>query len=119
SALKESKKKFSAIGKSELSKKLKKLKVTFNAANINELLAYYNLTSENELYFRIATDKINLAALDNFEIEKGKFIQKKVRKPNRYSLGKLFKLRSKKEDKLLFGDDMQHFDYTLAKCCNP
>ena len=119
SALKESKKKFATIGKSELTKKLKKLKVRDTTANINELLAYYNLTSENELYFRIATDKIDLKILETFETEKGNFILKKLRKSSKYSLGKLFKLKNRKEEKVLFGDEMQNYDYTLATCCNP
>jgi GTP pyrophosphokinase len=119
SALKESKKKFATLGRSELSKKLKKLKVQMNSANINELLAYFNLTSENELYFQIATDKIDLNILDSFEIEKGKFIHKKSKRTIKKSLGRLFKIKGRKDENLVIGDDMQQFEYTLAKCCNP
>jgi guanosine-3',5'-bis(diphosphate) 3'-pyrophosphohydrolase len=119
SALKESKKKFATLGRSELSKKLKKLKVQLTSSNINELLAYFHLTSENELYFQIATDKIDLKILDSFEIEKGKFIHKKNKNTIKKSLGRLFKIRGKKDENLVIGDDMQHFDYTLSKCCNP
>ncbi len=118
--LKGGRRKFSSLGKTALEKKFKQLKVTFNSANINELLALFNVTNETELFYQIGKEKVNLSILNKIDIEGGKFVIKRHRKKGiKSSLSKLLGLGAKGSEDLVLEDMVGKYEYQLSKCCNP
>ncbi|PCJ00444.1 MAG: RelA/SpoT family protein [Flavobacteriales bacterium] len=121
SALKDEKRKVAQKGKSILEKELKRIKISHENVNLQELQTYYKVPSELELFYQISLDKIDLSKLKEFEVRKGvlkpkRTIQKRVQ---RY-FGQRKTVTSKpKKPILVIGDNMEKLDYTLANCCNP
>ena len=117
-ALNTEKRKIAAEGKEILERKMKNLKITFNNSNINELLLFYGLQDNQELYYRVAIEQIDLKKLKSFSQEQGK-IKVIKRRPKEKTLEDLvIKVRGK-SDTLMIGEDLQKIDYKLSPCCNP
>ena len=117
SLLKEGKRKEAAAGKAILLKKLKQYKINSDNENINRISSYYKLKTTQELFCRVAQDKIDLKNLSKFQNTKGYI---KISKPNiRKSLEQIVKKVRGKGDLLILGDNMENIDYKLAACCTP
>ena len=121
SALKDEKRKVAQKGKSILEKELKRIKISHENVNLQELQTYYKVPSELELFYQIALDKIDLSKLKEFEVRKGvlkpkRTIQKRVQ---RYFGQRKAVTTKPKKPILVIGDNMEKLDYTLANCCNP
>jgi GTP pyrophosphokinase len=105
-------------GKEILERKMKNLKITFNNSNINEVLLFYGLNDNQELFYRVAKEQIDLKKLKTFSQEQGK-IKLINKRPREKSLEDLvIKVRGK-SDTLVIGEDLQKIDYKLSPCCNP
>jgi guanosine-3',5'-bis(diphosphate) 3'-pyrophosphohydrolase len=118
--LKEEKYKEAEVGKELLLRKLKNWKLKSTDDLINVLVKNFKLDSAIDLYYLLATDKIDLAmvktALRNYlEEETGT-------PPDQESKEKPV-LPPVKEDKdsdvLYIGDHVKNINYRFAKCCNP
>lgn len=115
--LKQEKLRSSKMGKEVLERKFRQDKITFNSENLVPLLHYFKLPSVAELYFQVATEKIdktklNIAQIIDFmkarkQDEAQHLVQKKEARP-----GNLAK------DAVIIGDDID-LPYSFAKCCNP
>jgi len=122
SSLKEEKKTIAKEGQLILDKEFKKHKITYQNISLKNIQSFYKVTSPMELYYQIATGKIKLQGLKNFDIKNGvvrlkRTIQKRVKK---YLIPKgAPKKGSSKNNVLVFGDSMEKLDYKLANCCNP
>ncbi len=117
-ALKEEKRKIADEGKEILERKLKSLKIQINSANIYKITYFFKLTSSNELYYQVATGKIELKDLKDYVLSEK---VSEVRLPDKIesnNVDNLFK-SIKKDTDLLIGDDLQKLDYKIATCCNP
>jgi GTP pyrophosphokinase len=117
-ALNTEKRKIAAEGKEILERKMKNLKITFNNSNINELLLFYGLQDNQELYYRVAIEQIDLKKLKSFSQEQGK-IKVIKRRPKEKTLEDLVIKARGKSDTLMIGEDLQKIDYKLSPCCNP
>ncbi len=121
SALKENKKLLAKEGKEILRRKLKQLKIKFDEKSINELGNYFNLKTSLDLFYRVGIGKIDNISLKKFAASNNNRIISFFRK----------KLTSSKEinhleneiktnfDQIVFGNEEEKMDFTLAKCCNP
>ena len=121
SALKEEKKLLAEDGKEILRRKLKQLKIKFNEKSINELGNYFNLKTSLDLFYRVGIGKIDNISLKKFAASNNNRIISFFRK----------RLTSNKEishleneiktnfDQIVFGNEEEKMDFTLAKCCNP
>jgi GTP pyrophosphokinase len=122
-ALKEDQKKVASEGKEMLERKFNHLKVTMNSENISALEKHYSVPTALDLYFLIATGKIDLKKLKGHSVDNGMISFEKEepetaerKKPEKE---KVIAKMPGKGDVLLIGDDEQKMDYTLASCCHP
>jgi GTP pyrophosphokinase len=67
-----------------------------------------------ELYYQIATEKIDRTKIDIEEI-----INNEINKPALEELSKPKKVIKKGNDAVIIGDEDTGMDYSFAKCCNP
>ncbi|MEQ8324222.1 MAG: RelA/SpoT family protein [Vicingaceae bacterium] len=116
--IKGNKKKFSSLGKAALEKKFKQLKVTFNSANLNELMAIFDVKSLNELYFQVGRDKINLNILNQIDVEKDRFVLRKL-KHKKSTLQRFFPFIKKDQGNLVLEHQSGKLAYSMAECCKP
>ena len=120
-ALKEEKKLLADDGKETLRRKLKQLKIDFNEKTVNELANYFNLRTSLDLFYRVGIGKIDNASLKKFSASKNRlfnFIRKKI-STKRSEISHTEKEIKNNFDQLVFTNNEEKLDYTLAKCCNP
>lgn len=126
--LKEEKYAEADIGKSILLRKFKNWKIKSNDDLINYLVKHYKLDAGVDLYYLVATEKIELAEIkklllkfvDSSVSNKPKEISEKTLERNGQSSQK----NGNKEDiesKEIFyiGENLKNIDYRIAKCCSP
>jgi GTP pyrophosphokinase len=118
-ALKAEKRAVAKEGKEILERKLKSHKITFNNANINELLNFYKIKDSQELFYRVVKGSVDLKRLKFFNQEKGRISSQITKRPKDKTLEDLVKKTRGKTDTLVIGEDLQKIDYKLSKCCNP
>lgn len=120
-ALREEKRKVAEDGKYTLQRKLESTGAAFNQHNIDELVHFYKLPSQLDLFYEVAVKKIELKELKDFhvigdrlEIPKPKPIIQEPHHEHTQKAG------GKKESELIiFGESSDKIMYSLAKCCNP
>ena len=130
SALKEEKRIVADEGKEILDKKLKLHKIALDGNVVNNLLKHYKVHSALDLYFSIGEGIIKLENIA--KIAKGeqnswyKVLRNKFKRSDSdgkddqpATLENIVKDIRGKSDMLVIGEDMDHFDYKLASCCNP
>ncbi|MBK0402334.1 bifunctional (p)ppGpp synthetase/guanosine-3',5'-bis(diphosphate) 3'-pyrophosphohydrolase [Adhaeribacter sp. BT258] len=100
---------------------LAKLGIDSNHHNLNRLLIHFNVHSLPELYYRAATDKLDLNEIteDIFDphSEASKAVSNKL-EPKQFDL-EVQKARGLSADMLVIGENTSKFDYKIATCCNP
>ncbi len=121
-ALKEEQKEIANEGKEVLTRKLRSLKLTLNESTVNDLVRFFKLKTSFDLFYRMGNGSIENSQLKEFASQKNNaflnFFKNKIRRtPTNPSLGN--EEVNEKYDMLVFGQDEEHLDYTLAKCCNP
>lgn len=121
--LKDSKKQTANEGKEILEKKLKQLKIENSEANLLLLMNFYKMVSSLDLYYNVATRKIDVTALEHIEVIAGK-----IKLPKPISLQKgdaesideaVKKTLQKNAELLIMGENADKIDYKFAPCCNP
>lgn len=118
SSLKEERRRIASDGRDMLRRRFNTLNVDFISVNISEMERHYKVGEATELYYQIATGRIDLKKLKGHRVENGRlfFDRPKGPEPNRPAVIK--RVPGKKET-LLIGDERQEVDYTLAPCCVP
>jgi len=119
--LKEAKYKEADTGKSLLQRKLKNWKIKSNDDLIDFLVKHYKLEASIDLYYLLATDKIELASLKSLL---QKFVETDVSLKQREVSEPAKPPKDKPEEKessdiLYIGENLKNVDYRMAKCCNP
>jgi GTP pyrophosphokinase len=116
--LNEEKTKAAADGKEILMRRLKNWKIPYGDIVIQKLLNSYNIKTGQDLYYLIATEKIDL--LDIKEV-----LQKQESTESTTSASVVFDreiketIDSQYSDYLIIEDRVEGLDYKLSKCCNP
>jgi len=121
-ALKEEKKLLAEDGKEILRRKLKQLKINFDEKNINNLANYYNLSTSLDLFYRVGIGKIDNTSLKKFAASNKNriinYIRKKISKKD-IEISHSEKEIKNNFDQIVFTNQEESLDYSLAKCCNP
>jgi GTP diphosphokinase / guanosine-3',5'-bis(diphosphate) 3'-diphosphatase len=121
--LKEEKRAIAEEGKYILQRKLEGLGGSNSQQNFEELCQFYKVSSTLDLWYDIATKKIDLKELKDFTLYGDKLVMPKpVRvtddKPHSYNPDA--KALPKKDTELIiFGESSDKIQYTLANCCKP
>ena len=120
-SLKEDKKKSATEGKDTLERKLKQLKIDSSEANVLLLMNFYKVISPLDLYFNIASKKIDLGELSKLDVVGGKIkLPKPANLQNAESMDEVVKQTLQKNAELLImGESSDKIDYKFAPCCNP
>lgn len=122
--LKDEKKRIATEGKEALEKKLKQLKIENSEANILLLMNYFKTVSSLDLFFGIASKKIDISAIANLEIIAGKIKLPKPANLQKLESGESIdeavkKTLQKNAELLIMGESSDKIDYKFAPCCNP
>jgi GTP pyrophosphokinase len=116
--LNEEKTKAAAEGKEMLTRRLKNWKIPYGDLLIQKLLVNYNLKTAQDLYYLIATEKLELLSIKEVLLkeESSEPVIQAVTLPE-----KEFKESTDTQvsDYLIIEDKMEGLDYRLSKCCNP
>ena len=116
-SLKEDKRIVADDGKYMLQKKLEHKGASYSAENIETLCAYYKLSSQLELHFRIATKVIDLKELSEFIVVGDKIELPKVAKEEKEPY--IPKVKPKDDELIIFGESSDRIMYQIANCCKP
>ncbi len=123
SALKEKKREIAEEGKEILRRKLRSQKIHLNESTVNELVNHFNLKTSLDLFYRAGNGVIDNKQIKNFASQKNNalvsFFKSKIRRPSKPQDTINDDEISSNYDQLVFGDDEEVFDYSIAKCCNP
>lgn len=116
--LNEEKTKAAADGKEILMRRLKNWKMVYGDTLIQKLLTNYNLKSAQDLYYLIATEKLELLQIkevllkeESTEETPGSVVSPEKDTREQYD--------SQISDYLIIEDRVEGLDYRLSKCCNP
>ncbi len=121
-ALKEEKRTIAEDGKAYTQRKLEGMGAAFTQGNIEELVAYYKLPSQLDLFYKIAIRQIDLKELKDFQVLGDRLEIPRPQKPvTEVKPDGEGKPASNKKDSelIIFGESSDRIMYTLAKCCNP
>ena len=119
-ALKEEKKLLAEDGKEILRRKLKQLKMKFDEKTVNDLGNFLKLKTSLDLFYQVGIGKVENTELKKFANYNNRilnFFRKKIsRKSSQFNLNE--KEISNNFDLIVFGNEEDKLEYTLAKCCN-
>ncbi|MDA7717329.1 RelA/SpoT family protein [Flavobacteriaceae bacterium] len=119
-ALKEEKKLLAEDGKEILRRKLKQLKIKFDEKTINDLGIFLKLKTSLDLFYKVGIGKVDnneLKKFANYNNRLINFFRKRIsRKPSKFNQTE--KEISNNFDLIVFGNEEDKLEYTLAKCCN-
>lgn len=120
--LREEKKRIADEGKEILERKFRHNKVQFTNDNINFLASYYKFPSTLDLFYAVATEKLDKEKLDLKEVFDPK--TKKQKTGDYELLNKTKKSKKKsgeglKSNEVILGDNFEDLPYDFAKCCSP
>lgn len=118
SALKEDKRRLAKEGKAKFEKWLKKVGIYNTEANMKELLTFYRQPSLFELHYKFEIGRLNLKRVHELNVEKGKILGKLLDARPKNELQEKLQQHGK-EEMLVIGEEMDHFDYKVSPCCNP
>jgi GTP pyrophosphokinase len=116
--LNEEKTKAAADGKEILMRRLKNWKIAYGDTNIQKLQSHYNLKTAQDLYYLIATEKIELLQIKEVLLKEdtGESAAPAAVVPEKESREVV---DSQYTDYLIIEDRVEGLDYKLSKCCNP
>jgi len=116
--LNEEKTKAAAEGKEILMRRLKNWKINYGDIVVQKLISSYSLKSAQDLYYLIATEKIELLQLKEVLLKEDSaeplvsplFVSEREAKET---------ADSQYSDYIIIEDRVEGLDYKLSKCCNP
>ena len=121
-ALKEEKRKVAEEGKYTLQRKLESIGASFNQHNIDELVSFYKVNSQLDLFYNIAVKQTDLKELKEFHVHGDKLEPPKPAKPPvepKPEAEQKAAINKKESELIIFGESSDKIMYSLAKCCNP
>jgi len=125
--IKEEKYKEADIGKSLLLRKLKSWKIKSNDELIKFLVKYFKLDSALDLYYLIATEKIELPDIkkqlskfvDGINNKQKEVLDIETDHADRENQPPVNHDNVDGGDIIYIGENLKNIDYRMAKCCNP
>ncbi len=121
--LKEDEKIIANEGKEILNRKLRHLKIKFNEKTINELVNFFSLKTSFDLFFKVGSGFIDNQQLKKYASQKSNalihFFKSKIKKSSIPKEDMQHEEVSKNYDMLVFGNNEEKLQYSIAKCCKP
>ena len=121
-SLKEEKRTIAEEGKQLLQRKLEGKGTVLSQHNIDELVNFYKVPSQLDLFYNVAVKQIDLKDLKEFQVNGDKLVPVKpvkilteVIKPETDAKP----LHKKDSELIIFGESGDKIKYSLAKCCTP
>jgi len=119
-ALQESRLKEADNGREMLKRRFRNWKLEFEDVNINKLLRHYRLKTATDLYFMVATEKIDLMQVKELLQEKEKPAPaQKTTEIGEEAVEKMVSGSVRHDDYLIIDKSLDKVEYKLGKCCNP
>jgi GTP pyrophosphokinase len=121
-ALKEEKRTIADEGKYAVQRKIEGLGAAFSKENIEEVVHFYKLPSQLDLFYQVAVKNIDLKDLKEFTV-----IGDKLEPPRPVKTVQEFKqefsphhhTNKKDAELIIFGESSDRIVYNLANCCKP
>jgi GTP diphosphokinase / guanosine-3',5'-bis(diphosphate) 3'-diphosphatase len=121
-SLKEEKRAIAEDGKYILQRKLEGIGAAYTPGNIDEVAAFYKLSSHLDLLYKIAIKNIDLKELKEFTV-----VGNRLEQPKQIVVEKVdipydpnqAKPTKKDTELIIFGESSDQIQYELAKCCKP
>jgi guanosine-3',5'-bis(diphosphate) 3'-pyrophosphohydrolase len=121
--LKEEKYKEAEVGKALLIRKIKNWKLKSPDDLINVLVKHFKMDTAVDLYYLIATDKLEMMAVKKVLMDYVGQTEENLSEPEPEEPATEIKESETgddhDEDILYIGDNVKNVDYRFAKCCNP
>jgi GTP pyrophosphokinase len=119
-ALKEAKLKEAEHGKETLKRRFRNWKIEFNDSSIRKVIQHFKYRDATDLYFDVATDKVELLQIKELLTSEVKSMESKPERIEEEALDRLVKTAAKESgDFLVIDEKLANIDYKLAPCCNP
>jgi len=119
-ALKEAKLKEAEHGKEILKRRFRNWKVEFDDTSIRKVIQHFKYRDAIDLYFDVATEKVELLQIKELLTSSEKPAETKVEKIEEEVVDRLIKTASRESgDFLVIDEKLANIDYKLAPCCNP
>ncbi|MCK4749486.1 MAG: bifunctional (p)ppGpp synthetase/guanosine-3',5'-bis(diphosphate) 3'-pyrophosphohydrolase, partial [Bacteroidales bacterium] len=119
-ALKEAKLKESEQGKEILKRRFRNWKIEFDDTSVRRVIQHYKYRDAIDLYFDVATEKIDLLQIKELLSSNEKQVEHKPEKIEKEAVGRLVSPTAREAgDFLMIDDKLANVDFKLAKCCNP
>jgi GTP pyrophosphokinase len=121
-SLKEDKRKVADEGKYTVQRKLEGLGVSMSQHNIDELVQFYKLPSNLDLFYQVAVKNIDLKELKEFKVLGDKIDAPKPIKivNEKTDIIPHHQVMARKDTELIiFGESSDKIVYNLANCCKP
>ena len=117
SALKEDKKKIAIVGREVAERKFKHLKIKLNNNTEIALIKHFNTGDSLELYYRFGTSAISNTEIKDFVKLRNRGWYQSIK--NKIYQSNTFKSNKKSDQVIVFNEDDEILDYSMASCCNP
>ncbi|MDO5511065.1 MAG: RelA/SpoT family protein [Weeksellaceae bacterium] len=120
-ALNAEKRYYAEEGREILERKMRHLKQTLNEKTLNALVSHFKEKTSQDLFVNVQSGKISNADLKKFAEGTGMIsgIWNRIR-PKPKPKEKIVERETHSHpDLVVFGDDEEKLEYTLANCCNP
>jgi GTP diphosphokinase / guanosine-3',5'-bis(diphosphate) 3'-diphosphatase len=119
-ALKEAKLKEAEHGKEILKRRFRNWKIEFDDSSIRKILQYFKYKDSVDLYFDVATEKLDLLQIKELLTSIEKPAEAKVVKIEEETVERLVSNASRESgDFLIIDEKLANVEYKLAPCCNP
>jgi len=119
-ALKETKLKESEHGKEILKRRFRNWKIEFNDSSVRKVIQHFKYRDAIDLYFDIATEKIDLLLIKELLTIEKKLEEPKPEKIDVDGLERVVSSATQESgDFLVIDEKLANVDYKLSPCCNP
>jgi len=119
-ALKEEKLKEAEHGKEILKRRFRNWKIDFDDSSVRRVIRHFKYRDAIDLYFDVATEKIDLLQIKEFLSTGEKTPEPKPEKIDEEALERLVSSTLKESsDYLIIDEKLANVEYKLARCCNP
>lgn len=123
-ALKEEKRKVADEGRYAVQRKLEGMGASLSQHNIDELVQWYKVTSNLDLFYQVAVKAIDLKDLKEFKVTGDRIEAPRPVKPAPIAIEKQdiiphHLLPRKDTELIIFGESSDKIVYNLANCCKP
>ncbi|QCR23221.1 bifunctional (p)ppGpp synthetase/guanosine-3',5'-bis(diphosphate) 3'-pyrophosphohydrolase [Pontibacter sp. SGAir0037] len=116
--LREERKNKAEHGKVVLEKRLAALGIPDNQANLNKLMAFFNVPTVLDLYYRVATGYIDVKEIKEVIFTSSSDKTASMLEPKSFDK-EVQKIRGVNSDMLVIGEKTSNINYKVANCCNP